>query len=105
MRNVMIKRERKPIAPGTLLLELFLKPRGVTISAFAEAVGFSRKHISNVIHGRARIDAQLAARIGVVLGTSSRVWLNGQAAMDAWKAEKEMKNWKPGTTFLEHAPV
>jgi len=68
----MIKRERKPIAPGELLLELFLMPRGITISAFAKAVGFSRKHISNIIHGRARIDTHLAARIGVVLDTSSR---------------------------------
>ncbi|MDX2112775.1 MAG: HigA family addiction module antitoxin [Alphaproteobacteria bacterium] len=101
----MIKRERKPTAPGTLLLELFLKPRGITISAFAEAVGFSRKHISNIIHGRARIDAQLAARIGVVLGTSSRVWLNGQSAIDAWQAEKELKNWKPAVTFKQPAIV
>lgn len=99
----MIQRQRKPLTPGHMLKELFLKPRKVSIVAFAEAVGCSRKHISSIIHGKARIDATLAARMAVVLGTTSRVWLNAQAATDAWQAEKAMKSWKPKHLFLSEA--
>lgn len=101
----MTDRKRKPLTPGYLLKELFFKPRNVTISAFADAVGFSRKHVSEIIHGRARIDATLAARMAVVLGTTSRVWLNAQAATDAWNAEKALKTWKPHQFFLSEASV
>ena len=101
----MIKKERKPLTPGHLLKELFLSPRGISIVDFAEAVGFSRKHISSVIHGKARIDATLASRIAVVLGTTTRVWLNAQAATDAWYAEKSLKSWKPKFMFLTENPA
>lgn len=95
----MIKRNRKPNAPGTLLQELFLKPRGISITDFAEAAGVSRKHISNVIHGRARIEAELATRFAMVLDTSADVWLNAQKAVDLWDANQELKNWKPSRYF------
>lgn len=100
MGKNMIKRNRKPTDAGKLLSELFLKPRGISIIAFAEAVGVSRKHISNVIHGRARIEAELATRFATVLGTSADVWLNAQKATDLWNAAQELKNWKPARYFL-----
>lgn len=96
----MIKRNRKPTDAGKLLSELFLKPRGISITDFAEAVGVSRKHVSNVIHGRARIEAELATRFATVLGTSADVWLNAQKATDLWKVEQELKSWKPARYFF-----
>jgi addiction module HigA family antidote len=95
----MIKRDRKPTPVGVLLQELFLIPRGISIVAFAEAVGVSRKHISNVIHGRARVEAELATRFAAVLETSPDVWLNAQKSVDLWEARKELKSWKPSRYF------
>ena len=95
----MIKRNRKPNKPGVLLQELFLKPRNISIMDFADATGVSRKHISNVIHGRARVEAELATRFAVVLGTSADVWLNAQKAVDLWEARRELKGWKPSRFF------
>ncbi len=91
----MIKRNRKPTLPGVMLQELFLIPRAISIVDFADAVGVSRKHISNVIHGRARIEAELATRFARVLHTSADVWMNAQKAVDLWEAEEDLKSWKP----------
>lgn len=98
--KIMIKRHRKPADPGVLLQELFLKPRGISIVDFAKATGVTRKHISNVIHGRAGIEAELATRFARVLGTSPDVWLNAQKAVDLWKAQQALKSWKPARRFL-----
>jgi addiction module HigA family antidote len=93
-----LHRERKPTHPGQLLSEHYLKPRHISILAFAEAVGHSRKHISAIINGRAGIEAELATRIAAVLGTTAQFWLNAQNAVDLWQASR--KKWKPGHTFL-----
>jgi addiction module HigA family antidote len=95
----MLKRNRKPTIPGEILNKLYLKERGITIKAFAEAVGCTPKHISNVIHGKARIEAELATRIAAVLGTTVQLWLNLQNSTDIWDAGYKMKGWKPSKTF------
>lgn len=95
----MIKTKRRPTPPGAMLRDMYLKPRKITVTAFAAAVGCSRKHMSDVINGRARLDAVLAARIGRVLNTSTVLWLNLQAGIDAWDGEQAIKRWKPAVTF------
>lgn len=97
MANETILRERKPTHPGQLLSEHYLKPRAISIVAFAQAVGHSRKHISAIINGRAGIEAELATRIAAVLGTTAQFWLNAQNAVDLWEASR--KRWKPEYTF------
>ena len=97
----MLKRNPnvKPSLPGEILHELYLKRSGITIKAFAEAVGCTPKHISNVIHGKARIEADLATKIATVLGTTVEIWLNLQNTTDIWNARQKMKGWKPTRTF------
>jgi addiction module HigA family antidote len=92
-------RRRAPTPPGAILYELYLAERGISIAAFAKAVGCSRKHMSQVIHGKARIEASLAMRIGAVLGTSAELWLNLQNKVDLYRAGQKLKNWKPQSVF------
>lgn len=94
-----LKRDRRPSTPGAILKGLFLEPRGVNITEMAEAIEVSRKHLSQVVNGRARLEAQLAARIAKALGTSTEIWLDLQAAVDAWDAEQETRDWTPRRTF------
>jgi addiction module HigA family antidote len=96
----MLQRNRKPTPPGEILSELYLKERGISVKAFAEALGCTPKHVSNVIHGKARIEAELATRIAAVLGTTAQLWLNLQNGTDIWNAGRKMKGWKPGRTFF-----
>ena len=95
----MRTRTRRPTLPGEILKELYLIPRGVSIAAFARAVGCSRKHMSNVINGNARIEASLATRIAAVLDTTPALWLNLQNAVDIYDTERELKKWKPRQVY------
>lgn len=93
--ETMIKRTRRPSEPGQILKNLFLDPHDITIGRFAAATGLTRKHISNVIHGRAPISADVAVKFGKVLGTGPETWVNLQRAVDVFDAEKKLKKWKP----------
>ena len=63
-----ITRTRRPSAPGEILAEIYLDPRGLSVTELAAAAGLSRKHVSNIIHGRASITAETAVRLGRVFG-------------------------------------
>lgn len=95
----MLIPKRIPTLPGKILKEHYLKPRGVNITVFAKAVGCSRKHISMIMHGDARIEAPLATKIARILQTTPQFWLNLQNAVDLFRAEKQIKHWKPTTVF------
>jgi addiction module HigA family antidote len=95
----MAKRTRRPTEPGEILKEFYLESRGISITAFSEAVGCSRKHMSQIVNGNSRIEAKLAARIGEVLGTSAELWLNLQNKVDLFDAQQSLKNWKPKQRF------
>ena len=94
-----IERKRRPSEPGEILKLLYLKTNNISLTAFAEAVGCTRKHMSNIVNGKARIEAELATRIGTVLGTGAKLWLNLQDSVDLWDAKQKLKNWKPARTF------
>ena len=98
----MIKRTRRATPPGEILLEMYLKPHGITQRAFAEAIGISRKHLSEIIHDRQRLEPEIATKIARALGTSTEFWLNLQRAVDVWDAELRLKSWKPATIFDLH---
>ncbi len=101
---MLLPRKRRPTIPGEILVELFLKDRKISLTAFAAAIGCTRKHVSNIVHGKARIEAELATRIAAVLGTSAQIWLNLQNAVDLWDARQKIKNWKPAKIFPGISP-
>ncbi|MBI3708372.1 MAG: HigA family addiction module antidote protein [Proteobacteria bacterium] len=82
---------------------MYLKPNGIGIGRFAKAIGYSRKHVSAVINGRSRFDAEFAARVGKALGTSTELWIGLQGATDAYKADRATRNWKPAERFAPAA--
>lgn len=95
----MLRPNRCPTLPGEILKEYYMNSRNITVTAMAEAVGYSRQHISRVIHGEARIEADLAVRFARVLNTTPQFWLNLQNAVDLYHAEQEIKGWKPDTVY------
>ena len=95
----MIPTHRRPTHPGILLSEDYLKPRKISITAFADATGYSRKQISKVVNGNARIEAPMAVRIARVLATTPQFWLNLQSALDLYDAQQANADWQPKATF------
>ena|SRR6516164_7356223 len=85
-----VRRTRRPSLPGEILVELYLAPHEISIAAFAEACGVTRKHMSGIVNGRVAITAEMAARIATALGTTAQYWLNLQNAVDLYDAEKDL---------------
>ena len=80
-------RTRRPTHPGVVLKELYLDALGIGISEFAEHVGVSRKTVSAVVNGHARVTPELAVRFALALpSTSAAMWLNLQRECDLFDA-------------------
>ncbi len=102
----MLQPRRRPTPPGVILREHYLKPRSITIAALARSVNHSYKHISQVVNGKAAIEARLAYKLAEVLGTTPELWLNLQNAVDLWDAREELAGWKPQARYpAQPAPV
>lgn len=92
----MFKRNRRPTLPGQILIAHYLEPRRLSVSQFARDLGVSRKHLSDVVNGRARVTPNVAVRLAHALGTSPALWVNLQAAVDIFDAELEYAHRSPG---------
>jgi addiction module HigA family antidote len=94
----MIKAGYDP-APPAWLLEESIQEMGLSITAAAEKLGISRKHLSNIIHERAGITPSVALAIEQHIGGKAEVWLGVQNAYDLWKLRQSqiIKNDTPTT--------
>lgn len=88
------KRGRPRRHPGAALRG-HMEYAGITGVALSAATGYSRKHISALVNGRANFDAQSAIKIARATGTQPKLWLNMQAAYDIQQAELELADWEP----------
>ncbi len=81
-----IPKNGPPATSGEMLLEEFLKPRGITQRELADAIGVPYQRINRLINGKGRVTAGLAYRLSKYMGTSPEFWLNGQMAWDMYHA-------------------
>ena len=77
-----------PFHPGEMLLEEFLAPAGITQTAFAKRLGWTRARLNELIKGKRGVTADAALDLAEILGTSPRLWMNLQATYDLAAAEK-----------------
>ena len=88
---LLIPTHRRPPTPGEMLLEEFLKPLGVTQSAFAVRIGVTFARVNEIVHGKRGITPETAMRFARVLGTSPEFWLNLQYIIDLYDAQHSPK--------------
>ena len=77
---------RPPTHPGEMLLEEFLKPLGVTQSAFAIQLGVSFPRLNEIINAKRGVTVETALRLARVTGMSADFWLGLQLDWDLWHA-------------------
>lgn len=77
---------RPPVHPGEMLLEEFLKPLGVSQSAFAVRLGVSFPRLNDIVRGKRGVTADTALRLAQVTGMSAGFWLSLQLDWDLWHA-------------------
>ena len=87
----MAKQPKSPFHPGEILLEEFLVPAGITQSAFAEKVGWTRARLNELIKGKRGISAEAALDLAKALGTSAKLWMNLQATYDLDRTSKKRR--------------
>ena len=71
-----------------MLLEEFLLPAGLTQTAFADRIGWTRARLNEFVRGKRGVTAEAALDLAAALGTSAKLWMNLQATYDLDKAVK-----------------
>ena len=73
---------KKPITPGEILLEEYLKPMGISQNAMARAIGVSPGAINEIVLGRRSITPFMSIRFGAFFGQSDQFWHGFQVECD-----------------------
>jgi len=95
----MTTEKLKPVHPGEVLLEEFLKPMGLSQHRLALSIGVDPRRINEIVLGKRRVTADTALRLARFFGTTPQFWMGLQSdydldvAMDALgeRLEKEVR--------------
>jgi len=100
MAEKNIERKVRPSHPGAILRnmleELTDEENGRLASLsqkeLAKRLGVSQRAVSDLIHERRAMTADLAIRLSRVFKTTPDIWMNLQKAVDLWDAAQANKN-------------
>jgi addiction module HigA family antidote len=91
MISLRLPTHRPPTHPGEMLLEEFLRPLGISQSAFAVRLGISFPRLNEIIRGKRGVTPDTALRLARVLGMSADFWLGLQQDWDLWHAMRSKR--------------
>ena len=77
-----MEKKLEPISPGTLLLEEFMEPLGITAYKLSKELKIQQTAIGQIIKGNRRITVDMALRLSRFFGNSAQFWLNLQNQYD-----------------------
>lgn len=80
---------RRPTHPGAILREDVLPALEMTQTEFAQRLGVSRLSVSELLHEKRGMSAEMAARVGKLLNTTPESWLRMQEAVDLWEVQQK----------------
>ena len=84
-------RKRCPTHPGAILSEDVLpRLQGMSVTAFARNLGVSRQTLHAVLAERSGVSAEMALRLGALLGNGAQLWVDMQTKYDLWQAEARL---------------
>jgi antitoxin HigA-1 len=86
----MKKNGMRPVPPGEILNEEFLKPLGLTANALAKAIGVPANRITAILRDKRGITGDTAIRLGTFFKMSPEFWMNLQMTYDLRNAEKAL---------------
>lgn len=84
----MFKNGMRPVHPGEVLREDYLKPLGMTPNALAKALHVPASRINDIVLERRGVTADTALRLERFFGSDAQGWINMQATYDLKIAEK-----------------
>src|ERR1700693_5208778 len=83
-------RKLKPVTPGELLLEEFLKPMGISQYRLAKEIGVPAQRLGDIVAGKRAITADTDLRLCRFFGLSNGYWLRAQVMHDTEVAERAL---------------
>lgn len=97
----------KPVSPGEMLAEEFLRPLGMSQYRLAKEIGVPPQRVGAIIAGQRAVTADTDLRLCKFFGLSDGWWLRLQADFDTETAKapmaKELKKIKPWRTMRSAA--
>jgi addiction module HigA family antidote len=93
-----------PAHPGEVVREECLKPLDLTVTAAAEALGVTRKTLSDLLNAHAGVSPDMAIRLEKVFGSTAETWLRMQMQHDLWTARQRSDTIKVNRRFVEATP-
>src|SRR5450432_4121645 len=84
----MFKNGMRPVHPGEVLREDYLKPLGMSANALAKALRVPASRINDIVLERRGVSVDTAMRLVRYFGGDVETWLNLQTAFDLKVAEK-----------------
>lgn len=91
----MTPKKLKPIHPGEILMEEFLKPMKISQYRLAKDINVPPRRINEIVKGQRAITADTALRLGRFFKTSPQFWLNLQShyalELESDKLEKRLE--------------
>ncbi|MDR6398408.1 HigA family addiction module antitoxin [Herbaspirillum seropedicae] len=85
--QIMYKNGMRPVHPGEVLLEDYIKPMGVSVRAVALALHVPYSRLSEIVKGQRGVSADTALRLERYFGSEAQGWLNLQSAYDLRMAQ------------------
>ena len=83
--------KRIPTHPGAILREDVLPSlKSMSVSAFARSLSVSRHTLHALLAERSGVSAEMALRLGTLLGNGAQLWLDMQTKFDLWQAEAKL---------------
>lgn len=79
---------KEPAHPGEVVRDLCLNPLGLTVTKAAEVLGVTRKTLSELLNGHARISPEMAVRLSKAFGGTIESWLRQQMLYDLAQVTK-----------------
>jgi addiction module HigA family antidote len=86
----MSEERLKPVHPGEVLLEEFLKPMGLSQNRLALSIGVPARRINEIVLGKRSITADTALRLARFFDMSPQFWLGLQMDYNLDTAEDEL---------------
>ncbi|NOU28999.1 MAG: HigA family addiction module antidote protein [Polyangiaceae bacterium] len=79
----------RPIHPGEVLLEEFMKPMELSSNRLAAALHVPTNRVTGIVNAERSVSADSALRLARYFGTSPEFWLNLQATFELRTAATE----------------
>ncbi|WP_420618879.1 HigA family addiction module antitoxin [Candidatus Poriferisocius sp.] len=86
---VRIPKDREPTPSGTMLLQEFLQPLGITQSELAVAINVPFQRVNEVARGWRGVTPSTALWLSRCLGTTPEFCMNLQLRWDLYRAQRE----------------